>query len=95
MGLKKPLLFYEKLEVIGLYTILICDDDRDIVSALDIYLTSEGYRTLKAYDGLECLRLVERIQAYDQPGYRRYLQGWHPACDHSGLWRRHFHCGGI
>lgn len=60
MGLKKPLLFYEKLEVIGLYTILICDDDRDIVSALDIYLTSEGYRTLKAYDGLECLRLVER-----------------------------------
>ena len=43
-----------------MYTILICDDDRDIVSALDIYLTSEGYRTLKAYDGLECLRLVER-----------------------------------
>ena len=29
-----------------MYTILICDDDRDIVSALEIYLTSEGYRTL-------------------------------------------------
>ena len=43
-----------------MYTILICDDDRDIVSALDIYLSSEGYRTLKAYDGLECLRLVEQ-----------------------------------
>ena len=28
-----------------MYTILICDDDRDIVSALDIYLTSEGYQT--------------------------------------------------
>ena len=41
-------------------TILICDDDRDIVSALDIYLSSEGYRTLKAYDGLECLALAER-----------------------------------
>ena len=34
-----------------MYTILICDDDRDIVSALDIYLTSEGYQTVKAYDG--------------------------------------------
>mgnify|MGYP004703107981 CR=1 FL=1 len=33
-----------------MYTILICDDDKDIVSALDIYLTSEGYRTLKAYN---------------------------------------------
>ena len=40
-------------------TILICDDDKDIVSALDIYLTSEGFRTVKAYDGLECLRLAE------------------------------------
>ena len=40
-------------------TILICDDDKDIVSALDIYLTSEGYATVKAYDGLECLRLAE------------------------------------
>ena len=38
-----------------MYTILICDDDRDIVSALDIYLTSEGYRTVKTYDGREAL----------------------------------------
>ena len=36
-----------------MYTILICDDDRDIVSALDIYLTSEGYQTVKAYNGQE------------------------------------------
>ena len=43
-------------------TILICDDDRDIVSALDIYLTSEGFATVKAYDGLECLAAVERQQ---------------------------------
>ena len=41
-------------------TILICDDDKDIVSALDIYLSSEGFATLKAYDGLECLRLAEQ-----------------------------------
>ena len=42
-----------------MYTILICDDDRDIVSALDIYLTSEGYQTVKAYDGREALRAAE------------------------------------
>ena len=42
-----------------MYHILICDDDRDIVSALDIYLTSEGYKTYHAYDGLEALKLVE------------------------------------
>lgn len=42
-----------------MYNILICDDDRDIVSALDIYLTSEGYATVKAYDGLEALELVK------------------------------------
>ncbi len=42
-----------------MYTILICDDDRDIVSALDIYLTSEDYQTVKAYDGLEALKAVE------------------------------------
>ena len=43
-----------------MYCILICDDDRDIVSALDIYLTSEGYQTLHAYDGLEAIRMVEQ-----------------------------------
>ena len=32
-----------------MYTILVCDDERDIVSALEIYLTAEGYRVLKAY----------------------------------------------
>ena len=42
-----------------MYTILVCDDDKDIVSALDIYLTSEGYRTVKAYDGLEALQAAE------------------------------------
>lgn len=47
-----------------LYSILICDDDRDIVSALDIYLTSEGYQTLKAYDGLEALEMVESHEVH-------------------------------
>ena len=39
-------------------TILICDDDRDIVSALKIYLTSEGYNTVEAYNGQEALDAV-------------------------------------
>ena len=42
-----------------MYNILICDDDRDIVSALDIYLTSEGYKTFPAYDGQEALKAME------------------------------------
>lgn len=40
--------------------ILICDDDRDIVSALSIYLTGEGYDVAYAYDGVEALRVVEQ-----------------------------------
>lgn len=42
-----------------MYNILVCDDDRDIVSALEIYLTSEGYHTLTAYDGAQALKTVE------------------------------------
>ena len=42
-----------------LYNILIVDDDRDIVSALDIYLSSEGYHTYQAYDGLEALKAAQ------------------------------------
>ncbi len=43
-----------------MHTILICDDDRDIVSALEIYLTGEGYRVLPAYNGEEALDLLAR-----------------------------------
>ena len=47
-----------------MHTILICDDDRDIVSALDIYLTSEGFQTVKAYNGREALRAVEQHEIH-------------------------------
>ena len=40
--------------------ILVCDDDRDIVSALTIYLTAEGYRVFPAHKGAEALDLVAR-----------------------------------
>ena len=43
-----------------MYTILVCDDERDIVSALEIYLTAEGYRVLKAYNGKEALSVAAR-----------------------------------
>ena len=43
-----------------MYNILICDDDRDIVAALKIYLTAEGYRTLEAYSGREALDIISR-----------------------------------
>lgn len=47
-----------------MHTILICDDDRDIVSALDIYLTSEGYRTLKTYNGREALWAAQEQEVH-------------------------------
>lgn len=43
-----------------MYTILVCDDDRDIVEALTIYLKAEGYSVIPAYNGLEALQVLER-----------------------------------
>lgn len=40
--------------------ILICDDDRDIVNALKIYLTNPAYRLFTAYNGLEAVELCDR-----------------------------------
>lgn len=40
--------------------ILVCDDDKEIVEAIEIYLTQEGYEVLKAYDGVEALKVLER-----------------------------------
>ena len=39
--------------------ILVCDDDKQIVEAIDIYLTGEGFQVIKAYDGLEALELLK------------------------------------
>lgn len=38
-----------------MYTILVCDDEKEIVDAIEIYLKPEGYEILKAYDGIEAL----------------------------------------
>lgn len=44
--------------------ILVCDDDKAIVEAIEIYLTQEGYHILKAYDGQEALDILN-TQAID------------------------------
>jgi len=43
-----------------MYHVLICDDQPDIVSALKIYLSSEGYRLFEAHNGKQALELVQR-----------------------------------
>ena len=39
--------------------ILVCDDDKTIVDAMEIYLTQEGYAVYKAYDGEEAIRILK------------------------------------
>lgn len=40
--------------------ILVCDDDKEIVDAIEIYLQQEGYDVVKAYDGQEALKKLEK-----------------------------------
>lgn len=43
-----------------MYNILVCDDDREIVEAISIYLSTEGYQVFKAYDGMEALSILKK-----------------------------------
>lgn len=47
-----------------MYNILVCDDDKEIVEAIEIYLSQEGYHILKAYDGTEALRILEKEEVH-------------------------------
>jgi len=42
-----------------MYNILVCDDDKEIVKAIEIYLSKEGYNILKAYNGEEALKILK------------------------------------
>ena len=42
-----------------MYNIIVCDDEKDIVSALEIYLTAEGYHVFRAENGREALTLAQ------------------------------------
>ena len=47
-----------------MYNILVVDDDKEIVGAIDIYLKNEGYNILKAYNGEEALKLIEENEIH-------------------------------
>ena len=47
-------------EVYKVANILVCDDDKDIVEAISIYLEQEGYVVFKAYDGLEAIEILKK-----------------------------------
>ena len=47
-----------------MYNILICDDQPDIVNALKIYLSSEGYHLLEAYNGKQALEIAKKEQIH-------------------------------
>ena len=44
--------------------ILVCDDDKEIVRAIGIYLKNEGYRVLEAYDGIEALDILRKEEIH-------------------------------
>ena len=47
-----------------MYNILVCDDEKEIVSAITIYLEKEGYSVLKAYNGKEALDLIKNNEIH-------------------------------
>lgn len=44
--------------------ILVCDDEKEIVEAIEIYLVNEGYHVFKAYDGVEALQVLEQQEIH-------------------------------
>lgn len=44
--------------------ILVCDDDKDIVDAIEIYLAPEGYHILKAYDGIQAIETIKKNEIH-------------------------------
>ncbi len=62
--------------------ILVCDDDKDIVEAIDIYLTQEGYEVLKAYDGDEAIKVLKRNEV-DLLIMDVMMRGWTESGRHS------------
>lgn len=47
-----------------MYNILVCDDDKEIVKAIDIYLSKENYKVLKAYNGNEALNIIRNNEVH-------------------------------
>ena len=49
--------------------ILVCDDDKEIVEAIEIYLTQDGHQVLEAYDGIEAVEILKK-ESVDLGGRR-------------------------
>lgn len=47
-----------------MFNILVCDDDKSIVDAIEIYLAQEKYNVIKAYDGFEALKALEENEIH-------------------------------
>ena len=47
-----------------MYNILVCDDDKEIVNAIEIYLEKEGYQIYKAYNGKEALKIIDSTELH-------------------------------
>lgn len=47
-----------------MFNILVCDDDKEIVDAIEIYLKQEDYNVLKAYDGMEAIDILEHQEVH-------------------------------
>lgn len=47
-----------------MYNILICDDEKDIVSALQIYLTADNYQLYTASNGAEAVKLADELELH-------------------------------
>lgn len=45
-----------------MFNVLVCDDDKEIVEAIEIYLRQEGYNVLKAYDGQEAIKVLDSTE---------------------------------
>lgn len=47
-----------------MYNILVCDDEKDIVAALKIYLTADGYQVFEAYNGKEAVDILNKEEIH-------------------------------
>ena len=47
-----------------MYNILVCDDEKEIVNAIEIYLSKEGYNILKAYNGKQALKVINENEIH-------------------------------
>ena len=68
--------------------ILVCDDDKEIVDAIEIYLVNEGYEVLKAYDGAQVKHAEEQGDTLNHHGYHDVRNGRHPRANNEAVGKR-------